>query len=189
MSPLETELHTVEVIIESNAATRLTDALTLLWVKNEKQLRKLFVFIAYQSSNLRRLTPVLISDAVAHHGRLYSRHFIKGIDEIYYKPFRDVFGAEYTRLHAEMQRIRRTVRNKILHGQNTGLNLQESNLEKEIAILREWISCVYYGFKSEIAFGGFERKTFQKSKSVDFRHRLRIQFTSVADFSAYLQSL
>lgn len=187
MSPLEEELQTVQLLIDSKAKTRLTDAFTLLYVKSEKQLRKIFVFIAYQSPDLQRLPAKEINASVASLKHLQSKHYIKGINQIYQKTFSDVLGADYSRLNPEMERIRTTVRNKILHGQPTGLSLDEPQLKREIHLLREWLTCVFNSFRSEIGFGGFERNTFRKAK--DFSSRLLRHFASTADFSTYLRSL
>lgn len=186
-SPLDAEFETVDLLIASKASTRLTDALTLLYVKSEKQVRKLFVFIAYQSPNLRHVPGKEINAAVASSNRLYSKHFIKGIDQVYYRPFADVFGPEYSRLSREIERIRTDVRNKTLHGQPTGLSLDDRRLEQEIALLREWLTRVFVGFRSEIGFGGFERNTFRKAG--EFSDRLVRKFTSLADFSNYIHAL
>jgi hypothetical protein len=187
MSLLDVELQTVDLLIRSTAATRLTDAFTLLYVKSEKQLRKLFVFIAYQSPDLQRLPAKEINATVASFKHLQAKHYINGINQIYHKSFSDVFGADYARLKPEIERIRTKVRNKILHGQPTGLSLHEPQLEYEIALVREWITCVFTGFRSEMGFGGFERNTFRKAKA--FSRRLKRTFTSSADFSSYLKSL
>lgn len=175
------------MLIGSKGSTRLTDALTLLYVKSEKQLRKLFVFIAYQSPNLRCLPGKQVNAEVASHRHLQSNQYVKGINQIYSKPFSDVFGVEYPRLQTEMDRIRKKVRNKILHGQPTGLSLDDRGLEGEIALVREWVTCAFVGFRSEIGFGGFERNTFRKAG--DFSHRLVRKFASLVDFSNYLKAL
>lgn len=187
MSPLDAELQTVDLLIRSRATTRLTDAFTLLYVKSEKQLRKLLVFIAYQSPDLQRLSGKEINATVASFKHLQGKHYINGINQIYHKSFGDVFGADFARINPEIERIRRTVRNKILHGQPTGLHLQEPELKHEIEMMREWITRVFTGFHSDMGFGGFERNTFRKAKAVSCR--LNRTFASAAEFSGFLKSL
>jgi hypothetical protein len=186
-SPLNAELHTVELLIASQATTRLTDAFTLLYVKSEKQLRKIFVFIAYQSEQLQKCSANEINATVASFKHLQSKQYIKGINEIYYRSFSDVFGTQYSRLNTEIDLIRATMRNKILHGQPTGLSLREPQMEKGIALMREWIVSVFEGFHAEIGFGGFERNTFRKAKWSS--ERLIKNFDSSAEFSSYLKAL
>ena len=51
---LKVEFATVETLWNSDVETRRVDALALSWIKYEKQLRRLFSFLASLSSSIRR---------------------------------------------------------------------------------------------------------------------------------------
>ena len=160
------EFATVEAVLASGASTKNTDALILMWVKMEKQMRKVFSFLVYQNSAFDRKDASALIDAFVANRWLGYDSFVRGFDSCYRIPLSQVIGVRYHPLFGHLARIQK-YRNKILHGQHTGLKLSSSDLKKDIYLLREWMTLVADACRQEVGYDGLERNALRKStKSV-----------------------
>jgi hypothetical protein len=180
----EQEFATVNTLLSGTASTRRVDSLTLCWVKMEKQLRRLFSFLVFQSPAFSRSTGDGIVQAVAERRDIFYVESIRLIDSILAKPMSSVVGSPFVRLRPELDRIRK-YRNKILHGQPTGMKITARELEKDIDILKEWVLAVGSGYVSECGYDGLGRGSFKKA-TVSSVGRVSRTFGTIAELRAHI---
>jgi hypothetical protein len=138
---LKTEFATVEAVWSSEAETRRVDALVLSWVKYEKQLRRLLTFFVYQHNAITRTTLGNVISAFADNRNINPETCISGIKALGVSPLPMFMGPSYTNLWPEIVRIKK-YRNKIMHGQATGQNIQSYRLEKDVQHIVAWVSAL-----------------------------------------------
>lgn len=187
-SALKEEFATVEAIWQSGAKTRRVDSLLLSWIKYEKQLRRLFCFLVFQHPNITEKTITSVISAMARNSDLYPKTFIRGIRALGVTPVPALFGQNYSRLSGEVARIKR-YRNKLMHGQVTGLSIQSSQLERDVKWIVQWISELAIG--AEVAFGydGLRRKTFTAAKESANIAVATYPFLSATTFGDWLRKV
>jgi hypothetical protein len=183
---LAEEMATVDAVLASKATTRRTDAFVLTCVKMEKQLRRLFSFIVYQNPAFSKSDESALVKVFVDNNRLYADSFIKCIDALGTKTVANLVGKEYVHYRTEIKRIKK-YRNKILHGQITGENLQSPQLEKDIKLLRNWIKDLAEGGVNSFGYDGIARNTFRKAKEVSAFAGIQYPFSTVATFKKWLR--
>jgi len=185
---LKVEFATVLAIWNSSAETRRVDALVLSWVKYEKQLRRLFSFLVFQHPKITAevLEPVIAT--LAENKNLYPESFISGVKLLGVTPVPKLLGSEHSRLWKEVIRIQK-YRNKLMHGQLTGLHLSSAMLEKDVCLLVEWISRLAEGAHCAFGYDGIARNTYRTAKATSQVNVLQYPFSTVADFKKWLSRL
>jgi hypothetical protein len=111
---LHKEFETVQAVIRSDGSSRRVDALLLTWVKYEKQLRRLFCFLVFQHASVDKENLEDMVEAISGNNRLYPETFQKGINQLNNGNVADLVGDRYSKLSAELTRIR-AYRNKLIH--------------------------------------------------------------------------
>jgi hypothetical protein len=96
----------------------------------------------------------------------------------------DMLGDEFQKLRHELDRIKK-YRNKIIHGQPTGLKIQSRWLEKDIDLLKKWILAVANGYGSECGYDGLHRGSFRKADS-SLAGKLLVTFNTIDELTAYI---
>jgi hypothetical protein len=161
---LTEEFATVSALWASSATTRRVDALLLSWVKYEKQLRRLFCFFLYQHPQISEANIDDIVAILAENRDLYPETFLRGIEGLGVQPLKEMLGAKHDALWADVERIKR-YRNKLMHGQITGLKISSAQLERDVQSLINWIAAVAEESRRCFGYDGLGRKTFQQAKS------------------------
>ncbi len=179
------EMATVDAVLASGATTRRTDAFVLTWVKMEKQLRRLFSFLVFQHPNFSKSDEKALVKIFVDHKKLYAHTFVQCIDLLGSSAVKDLVGADYAQYQTEIARIKK-YRNKIMHGQITGQNLQSPQLERDVKLLRDWIQAVAIGAQKAFGYDGVARNTFIKAKSVPAIAKIKYPFSTVSEFKAWL---
>lgn len=185
---LSTEFLTVEAVLATNASTSRTDAFVLTWVKMEKQMRRIFCFLVYQNpafttNDLDGLEEIFVSQR-----NLNFRTLIKCINELGPQSIEAIVGNEWQRYLGEISRIRK-IRNKILHGQNTGQNMTARELEKEIDMLRSWVANLARNSQAAIGYDGIARNTFIRAKNSPIAPKKSYPFADVTEFRKWLNGV
>jgi hypothetical protein len=183
---LTEEMATVDAVLASGATTRRTDAFVLTWVKMEKQLRRLFSFIVYQHPAFAKRHENALVKVFVDHKRLGVDSFIKCINALGTKTVEDLVGQEYAYYRTEIERIKK-YRNKILHGQITGENLQSPQLEKDINLLRKWIEDLAKAGLNAFGYDGIARNAFRKAKEFPAIAKIQYPFSTVDGFQKWLR--
>lgn len=187
-SALQEEFETVQIVWRSKARTRRVDALALSWIKYEKQLRRLFSFFVFQHPKISKAQLDAVISAFADNRNLYPETFIAGIKELGVTPIPDVMGDSYRRLWPEIRRIRR-YRNKILHGQNTGENIQSATLERDVVLLVDWISSLANASLAAFGYDGLKRNTFSAAKAASLAAKKPYPFSTPSELKDWLGTL
>jgi hypothetical protein len=185
---LTQEFATVEALWQSGAETRRVDSLLLSWVKYEKQLRRLFCFLVYQHPSVTAFTINAMITTMAQKNNLYPHAFIKGIKALGVTPVPNLVGTNYAALAADIARIK-GYRNKLMHGQATGLSVQSAQLERDVRSLVEWVAALALGANTAFGYDGLRRKTFREAKAAANIAVTNFPFTSNASFGTWLQTL
>jgi hypothetical protein len=185
MDDLAAELATVDAVMNSRGMTRRVDALALLWIKVEKQLRRLFCYVVYQhpgidSTNIDEYVEILVANR-----DLYPETFVKCFNALSPQPLCSIVGPEYATLWNELGRIKR-YRNKLLHGQITGLRISSPQLERDGKLLRRWLTVVATSCETAIGYNGVGRNTFRKAKAGLHVGPSAYPWTEAASFRTWL---
>jgi hypothetical protein len=185
---LKVEFATVESLWVSSAQTRRTDSLLLTWVKYEKQLRRLFCFLVFQHSSITEQTIDSVITTLAENRNLNPRTFMAAIKALGVLPISKLLGKDHTHLSRDVARIQK-IRNKLMHGQITGQKIRSSQLEKDVMLLINWVSCLADGAETAFGYDGLSRNTFRKAKSVAKINVSKYPFGNVSEFKSWIRTL
>jgi hypothetical protein len=170
----DAEFATVNSFLNSDAVTAKTDAFILVWVKTEKQVRKIFTHLIYQLFTDKED----IKETIVEDKHLYFEHFIRLFDALYKTSFADIVGDEYKNFldndlnGGERKRIKK-FRNKILHGQLTNQGLGTNTLSNEIDLMRNWVKIVAEKMSEEIGYDGLGRNSLTESQKKDIKSEFK----------------
>ncbi len=181
------EFKTVDLLVDSSCSTSTVDAFIIAWVKSERQVRKIFSYLVYQSPIFPEISGSEITNLLAKQNNIYSDDFIKGFNSLYKKKYEEIIGERYKSLY-ENHKNQNKIRNKIIHGQLTGNNLKREQLKEEIMTIKEWCSLVAEKMNAEIGYDGFIRNSLQKSSN-DLTLQCKIVFTQLNDLKKFINQL
>ena len=187
-TPLKHEFATVEILWNSNATTRRVDALLLAWTKYEKQLRRLFCFLVFQHQNFDEAQIDPIIGVLAKNRNLYPETFIDGINALGVESVSDLVAARYEQLWKEIVRIKK-YRNKLIHGQITGLGIKSIQLERDTLWIVEWVSCLAAGAENKFGYDGLRRNTYRQAKATSKIAVANYPFTTPSELKKWLAKL
>ncbi len=185
---LKDEFSTVELLWQSRAQTRRTDSLLLAWVKYEKQLHRLFCFLVFQHPSINEQTIDSAITALVDNRRLNPRTFMAAIKALGVISIPELLDEDHARLSTDVSRIQR-IRNKLMHGQITGQKISSPQLEQDIILLIDWISCLADAAETHFGYDVLGRNTFRKAKSVAKINVDKYPFGSVSEFRKWLSDL
>lgn len=169
ISAIEQEFETVDLILKSGARTMTVDAFCLTWIKFERQLRKMTANILYQA------TVFPASDHKAKEGlrmallaknNIKHDHFIGGIRKLTGQTMKDIIGEKHKELRKAVNEAY-DFRNKIIHGQQTGQNLNSGRLASSQGDLRLWCDILAREGTTRFGYDGFGRDSLRKTNRND----------------------
>jgi hypothetical protein len=171
---VEQEFAVVDIVLQSGMRTRAVDAFTLSVVKMERQIRRIFTYLVYQSKAFGRSDVAGLRAALEDCPSAYFDGFILGIDALLRLPVAELIGAEYVALQAEIELVTKA-RNKIFHGQLTNRSLGEAQLRSMVEHIRRWCELLAAAAQREFRYDGFSGNSFHKATidlSAHYRHNL-----------------
>jgi hypothetical protein len=185
---IEEEFATVKLLIESKSVTLGVDCFALALLKAERQIRRLFTYLVYQSDafnegHVRELINVLYNN-----DSIYFRHFKTGIQDLSGVPISTMVADQYERLNPRMEEASER-RNKIFHGQLTGRSLTRDDLLNFVTDIQEWCQRLSTGAARHISYDGFSRKSFHKSSNGNIVTRVSEKIKSVDAYRSLLAEL
>lgn len=163
---LSKEFETVLAMWQSQAETRRVDALLLSWIKHEKQLRRLFCFLVFQHPDFSEHDIDDIIVVLAERYDISPEVFRRSIDTLGCKSIAGLLGQTYVKHANDMERIR-LIRNKLMHGQITGMKISSPQLERDVQIVIDWIAALAVAAQQEFGYDGVKRNTFSHAKSAN----------------------
>lgn len=184
---LEAEFATIRLIADSTAVTRGVDSLLLAWIKYEKQSRKLFTYLIYQNSAVHASDIPDIVEALVKNRKLYPETFLAQVEALSGTPLSKIIGAHFGALEVEIARIKK-YRNKLAHGQSSGLSLTTTQLLADVDHLATWMSALGKGAQSIIGYDGIGRDSFAHAKSTTKRLQA-FPFQTIPELTAWIGSL
>jgi hypothetical protein len=184
---LEAEFETIRLIADSTAVTRGVDSLLLAWIKYEKQSRKLFTYLIYQHPAVHASDIADIVEALVNNRKLYPETFLGQIEALSGMPLPKIIGAQFGTLEVEVARIKK-YRNKLAHGQSSGLNLTTVQLLADVDRLAAWMSALGKGAQAVIGYDGIGRDSFVHAKSTTTRLQT-FPFQTIPELVAWIGSL
>jgi hypothetical protein len=181
------EFATVDLLLASNHETRGVDAFALSVIKSERQIRKLFTYLAYQFPAFGPADVPVLRQTLGANKRVYFAGFMAGIDALWHRTVQQLVGAEYGRLKA---RLDESIdhRNKIFHGQLTARSLTRSDLTSLVNDLKGWCTALAAGAEGDFGYDGFGRMSFRKSADPDLSKAYRVQLAGVVDYQAFIHA-
>jgi hypothetical protein len=179
-----TEFSVVELVLDSEFETRGIDAFALSVIKAERQMRRLFTYLVYQSPTVTAVDIPALRAVLGASRRVYFEGFQSGINNLLQTSIRELIGAGFDELNARMSEAIE-VRNKIFHGQLTDRWLSTSDLLEYVAKIRRWCELLATSALHEIGYDGFMRNSFQKSE-IDISHKLQRHIAGVAGYKEFL---
>lgn len=182
------EFKTVEILLNSPFPTGRTDAFVIAWVKSERQVRRIFSYLIYQFPVFEKKDVQPITQVITARNNLYFNNFIEGFNSLYSKTYRDIVGASYDGLKADLVRINK-FRNKIFHGQPTGQSLDASQLCSETEKIQRWCFEIANKMQSEIGYDGFTRNSFRKSRKENMALSYKVQIASFDELKAFVKKM
>jgi hypothetical protein len=184
LSTFESEFEVIEYLLNSNNESRAIDSFSLSLLKIEKQIRKIFTHLIYQYECFEPSDKIKIIDILSANRYIYFRHLIIGINLIYYKEIKEIYGIDYEVDYNSISSLK-SFRNKIFHGQLTGEKLNRNDLTGFVAIMKKWSKQIAESFQDEINYDGFKRNSLTKSKK-DFSTLLKYKITNIEDLEKLL---
>lgn len=176
------EFDVVDLVVQSGLVTGGVDAFALSLIKAERQMRRIFTHLVFQSSAFSAGDVPALREALGASKRSYFEGFSRGIDALFDTTVRTLVGEEHDYLAKQLADAI-DARNKIFHGQLTGRCLERADLLQYVADIRTWCGNLSSAAHEEIGYDGFERNSFRKSGRT-IAERLRI---NLSDLDAYKQ--
>jgi hypothetical protein len=152
----EAEFATVDLLLRSGYETRGVDAFCLSWIKYERQLRRIVAFLLYQSDQLTSADATALRNAFLDNNGIAHGDMRSAIFRLSGHSTANLLDGEYRRLKTSLDHSYK-IRQKLLHGQQSGQSLSRSDLVSRIAGIREWCSRMSASCEREIGYDGFAR--------------------------------
>jgi hypothetical protein len=182
---VDREFATVDAVLATRAETRCVDAFALSVIKAERQLRKLFTYLVFQSPSFSKADVPALRKSLVDNRKVYYDGFIRGIDAISPQPVAVLVGVRHDALRNRLSEAV-MIRNKIFHGQLTDRALSADDLLSFVTALREWCDHLASGGLRAFGYDGFARNSFQKSATPTLSSRLRRQFADLGDYREFI---
>jgi len=154
------EFETVQIILKTECETRGVDAFILAFIKSEKQIRRIFTFLVFQSENYSSKDKEQLKKILFNNKNIYFNDFIEGIDVLLPNSLAEIYGNEYNADLNEIVKIKGE-RNKIFHGQLTLDGLNRDDLICRVKTIEKWCKTLGENLNNEIGYDGF-RPSFEK---------------------------
>ena len=162
------------------------DAFALSLIKAERQVRKLFTYLVYQSSAFDKADVRPLRETLAANTNVYFDGIAAGLDELSPISLKKLVGPRHPWLWPRFREFAQH-RNKIFHGQITLQGLSRKQLLKNVDDIKAWCADLGVGATKELGCDGFVRNSFRKSSSPDLEKRLRVQIQSVKQYAEFIR--
>ncbi len=170
------QFKTVDLLLNSTCETRGVDAFSLAVIKAERQIRRIFTHLLYQSSTFSESDIPQLKEVLASNRGVDFKGSINGFNALYPRTIEEIFGEQY-QLSFSAMRESVKYRNKLFHGQLTGKHLTRNELYDVILNIEQWCSTLAEKTREELGYDGFARNSYQKSSMPEKFSNLKIDIT------------
>ncbi|MFM0059841.1 hypothetical protein PQR64_29820 [Paraburkholderia phytofirmans] len=181
----ESEFEVIDLITQSQLPTHGVDAFSLSVIKMERQLRKLFTYLVFQSPTFGPGDIGPLKEVLGACRSAYYEGFELGINALYRASVEELVGPEYGELRPTLDDAR-DVRNKVFHGQLTHRCLQREGLAELSDSIRRWCFNLAAGASAEVGYDGFERNSFRKGPA-QVADGFRIQIQTPEEYRIFIR--
>jgi hypothetical protein len=179
------EFASVDILLQSNCKTKTVDALILSLAKYEKQLRKLLCFLLFQNPAITNTNFGNFNKVIINKKNLFPDNTIKAINDLQVGTVSAWVGEQFEPLTKQLNTIN-TRRNKLIHGQITGENLNALNLTEDISTILKWVNLLARGSKRTVGYDGLGRNTFRLAKKIQAPLERKYPFLTPQELKIWL---
>lgn len=178
------EFAVVDAVMAMDFDTAGVDAFTLAIVKAERQARRLFTYLVFQSRVFTKEDVPELRKVLAEADRCYFEGFLRGIDNLAPTTVEQLIGGRYVRLRGRLQAAV-DVRNKVFHGQVTAAGVSGHELRALVKDIRDWCEALAFAAQDRFGYDGFGRNSFQKRRP-EIADELRRVLVGIEDYRAFV---
>ncbi|MER9216926.1 hypothetical protein NKI54_33955 [Mesorhizobium sp. M0663] len=182
------EFKPVGDILASQHRTCGVDAFVLVYLRAERQIRKLLTFLVYQSSAFIERDGPALRQTLHDAKNLSFPMFDKGIADLAGVGLQAMVGADYARLVTTLKRAKR-YRDKLFHGQLPDQFVSTAEFTAVIDEIREWCRLLAEGAQREIGYDGVQPDSHRKGDRAHIAQRSSARLPNLAAYAAFLKAL
>jgi hypothetical protein len=186
----EEDFRPVGEIENSVYQTKGVDAFSLSLLRAERQMRRLFTYLVFQSTAFERKDVKPLRDALGTQGRIYFYHFEAGIGGLSGTSIAALIGAQHHLLRNRLSDAM-DARNKIFHGQLTSDRNDTTMLLQHVSHIRDWCRQLANGAQNTFGYDGFQRpSSFKKApQGIQLSGRVTPLLPDISAYHAFLNRL
>lgn len=151
---LDEEFRPVDHILGSDHRSRGVDAFTLTYLRAERQIRKLFTHLVFQSDAFDHGNSRQLRQALYEAPDISFKKLATGIATLSDVTVAEMVGSEYNRLLAVLQQAKQ-YRDKLFHGQLPDLYVSSEEFVALEAGIRTWCRLLGAGAERAVGYDGF----------------------------------
>ncbi|MER8923413.1 hypothetical protein [Mesorhizobium sp. M0802] len=170
--------------------TQGVDAFSLSLLRAERQMRRIFTYLVFQSTAFERKDVKVLRDALGAQRRIYFQHFEAGISELSGTNIAVLIGNQHQALRKQLDDAMEA-RNKIFHGQLTSDRNDTTMLLQHVSHIRDWCRQLANGAQNTFGYDGFRRpSSFKKAPlGIQLSDRVTRLIANVPAYEAFLVRL
>lgn len=151
---IDDEFQPVDHILRSDHRTKGVDAFTLTYLRAERQVRKLFTHLVFQSEAFNLGNSQALREALYRAPDVSFKKLSNGIHQLAGVAVPDLVGGEFGRLFTVLREAKQ-YRDKLFHGQLPDQYLSTEKFFELEADIRSWCRLLATGAERDIGYGGF----------------------------------
>ena len=182
LNNVDIEFLPVKQLLLSTGRSRCVDAFALSVLKTERQARRLFTYLVYQSPYFDVSNVNLLRNCLAKNRNFNFYSSLIGIDMLSPVCISDLIGKPYQDLIERLGQIRR-IRNKLFHGQVTIERHGRAELEDWISAMMEWTTVLAGAAEKQIGYDGYSfNSSYTKHPDPSFYTTLKYTLITTDDY-------
>ena len=184
---IKSEFAIVHQLLNSSSKSRGVDAFCLALLKVERQARRLFTYLSFQSDCFSCCDVGDMRKVLAKDRSFNFSSALAGFDLLSPISMESLVGQRYIGLMAELAKIQ-AVSNKLFHGQVTIDGLSREGLETFAGHLIEWATALSTSAQLKLGYGGFTlTSSYTKHTDLHFRSTLKHKLTGIEDYCVLIK--
>jgi hypothetical protein len=186
-SSFEQDFRTVECLRSSGTPTAFVDAYCICLIKAERQMRRIFTHVVFQSPAFGLKDIDSLIAALSNNDSVFLRGVIRGFNALFSLTLSEIYGTtEYAADFDALKQSKR-LRNKLFHGQLSGDALSAHDLDHRIKAIMHWCSQLAVRSQAALGYDGFARDSFQKSSCPNRFANLKCNLSSILDYHDFIK--
>ncbi|MET3524418.1 hypothetical protein [Mesorhizobium abyssinicae] len=183
----DNEFIPVDTILASTHRTRGVDAFTLTYLRADRQVRKVFTNLVFQSDAFDHRLSRELRQTLHDADDLSFKGLDKGIAVLAGKTLADMVGAEHARLMKVLWTAK-GYRNKLFHGQLPDQFVSTNEFIEIERDIRQWCRLLATGAQLHTGYNGFA-DSHRKTKRPEIVKRVSAALPNIAAYAAFLKKL